>query len=198
MRWQPFGNQTFMRKRRLTCEIEIEGIRNVSVKISKLPIETLSDSYISNYLNENLETAIAELVAQMIGDEIKASASVGEKREQVLRQIKNESEKKFRKRVKQSQDLVLPKELIENKLLLKIDLKSVGQSYLENKRKIVFEFMGKFMDAYQKNKSESKAPTKTNIAKQMFRYNANPHLSLKRELKKIGFTFEEILSEIPK
>ncbi|MEO8074449.1 MAG: hypothetical protein ABI686_14510 [Acidobacteriota bacterium] len=38
-----------------------------------MEVEGLTDAQISNYLNENLETAIAELVAQMIADERKGS-----------------------------------------------------------------------------------------------------------------------------
>ena len=183
-------------KKRLTCEIEIDAAKNVSVKIPPLAVESLADVYISNYLNENLESAIAELVGQMIGDEINASASVGKKREQILRRVRNESEKNVRERVKKSQGLVLPQELLEDKHLLKIDLKSVRQNYLENKKSAVFAFMNDFMDAYRKNESERKPPTKTNIANRMFERHSNPNLMLSRELKKIGFAFDEILIAI--
>ncbi len=191
----------------MTCEIEIDG-KNVSVKIPPLEVNDLSG--ISKYLNANLETAIAELVSQMIRDEIKASASVGKKRNDILSEIRNKAEKKVRVRVNESENFILPKEIREMKKekhpllkmdfeslrLLRNDLPAFGEKYLENKRKDVFEFMDKFMKAHKD--LNGKTPNKTNIAKLMFKENVNSHLALKRELEKIGFTFEEILSEIPK
>ncbi|MGI8642285.1 MAG: hypothetical protein ACR2MG_20330 [Pyrinomonadaceae bacterium] len=194
-----------MRKRRLTCEIEIDETKKVSVKITKLENKGFADSYISNYLNENLETAVAELVAQMIGDEIKASASWSKKRNDILSRIRNEAEKKVRARVNQSENFILPKEIREMKKdkhpLLKMDLHSIkeihsiGEKYLENNRKIVLEFMDKFMRAYKE--LGNKPPTLTNIACQMFgEQHTNPNFALKRELEKIEFEFDEILSAV--
>lgn len=93
-------------------------VKNVSVKIPPLEVEGLTDAQISNYLNENLETAIAELVAQMIDDERKAAGVRGERREIILKRINAKQQASIRDRVKNSENAVLSLELINQKHLL--------------------------------------------------------------------------------
>jgi hypothetical protein len=178
-----------MNSKTIDLKITINEDRKVEVK--NLTHEEMSKDelwhffYIA-YLYTNLESAIADLISQMIKDEqmiiveSSISYSSAKKREKMIRDLTTKFEKTVRERLAKNKNYLQAE---GSKGKKKIDL--VKEQTLFDK---------KFIEICDALRADNKKLNKINSAQKMFGQNSNHHQQLKRKLNDLNWSFQDVLN----
>lgn len=191
------------KKSKYTIEIEIEDEENIAVKISSAACGRTEDFGelvpLSFYLTQNLEKAIAELIAQMF-TETRIMLECKDKKPdmQMLLKLVEKQSKSLRKRIAETEQFFIP---IEYFLGKDRKMPPIRGKALEKEKE---KFYQKFAKACDELRKKEEPLSKTKIADFLYSgkqtpsgkiEHTNPLQALKRNLDYFAWSFDEILTD---
>lgn len=176
-----------MTSKEFDLKIIIDENRNVVV--NRTGGKLLNDNFMRfefiSYLSINLEVTIADLISQMIKDEMKiifennSFDSSASKRDTMIRDIVSKFEKQLRKRLSENKDYLIPFEMRGKKRIDFLKEKTV--------------FSKKFAEACDELRNENKRLSKINIAQKIYKGDySNYYKWLERKLNELNWKFEDV------
>lgn len=151
----------------------------------------------ADYLKANIETAVQDLISQMITDELSGIGFGSKRRELALKRINAKQQKAVRQRLKEGENVIPKIELsfyneetgkYEKSDPIKLTIRELFD--LSEKQR---NFAKSFSKACKELTGRGEKLNKTNIAKVLFSNDSNQLQSLRRNLKELNLNFNDVL-----